>query len=627
MRLNLSSSSFPPLHLSFSPGSFLSPGISGNAYLQSLLRIMRLPRAAGFTFALWITTFVHLSSVASAAKPYPLLWNTSHEFGYDGPWHAIPMKIGWPEQTINLYPGGTWSSVVLGSHIEDSTGAEYPNQKWLQSSEVWDASTSEPTRKDSTENFDIAQANRGGVTGSIDGTWRASAAMNMTGSGVQLTDRMTFASPDNGVTIPNVSLSAVYEANIGFPDGRTVPLDMGFLSLGARAPQSWDSYVGNVFSEYLASKKSIPSNSWSLHIGSATMGIPGSLILGGYDTTRAIGEVGMYDTTDGFGGMFADLVDIQLGLAGNGGSPWPFRSKTNMLRNANNKTQSISVRPNPTAPYLFLPNNTCETIAGYLPVTWRWDLGLYTWNTDDPKYEEVINSPSYLKFIFQRPAGRLDIEIKVPFALLNLTLKSPIVDTPTQYFPCRPFDSDGSEYHLGRAFLQAAFLGMNWGTSKWWLAQAPGPGSLTSSIASITNGTKSLTTSAPSDFWEESWKQALNDLPNPQSSGSSNKNEERNHSLSGGAIAGAAVGASVGGLSLLGLAFFFWRRKRANRRAEDQAESQRWEAQAKEVSTHPPPIMQCAYGPAELGAEPDVHEIMTTSQPPQELMTTEDYPK
>ena len=168
---------------------------------------------------------------------------------------------------------------------------------------------------------------------------------------------------------------------------------------------------------------------------------------------------------------------------------------------------------------------------------------------------------------------------------------------------------------------------MNWGTSKWWLAQAPGPGSLTSSIASITNGTKSLTTSAPSDFWEESWKQALNDLPNPQFSGSSNKDGERNHSLSGGAIAGAAVGASVGGLSLLGLAFFFWRRKRANRRAEDQAESQRWEAQAKEVSTHPPPIMQCAYGPAELGAEPDVHEIMTTSQPPQELMTTEDYPK
>jgi hypothetical protein len=53
---------------------------------------------AFITGQLWLTAF--------AAKPYPLLWNTTHSFGYDGPWHAIPMKIGSPEQLINLHPGG-----------------------------------------------------------------------------------------------------------------------------------------------------------------------------------------------------------------------------------------------------------------------------------------------------------------------------------------------------------------------------------------------------------------------------------------------------------------------------------------------------------------------------------------
>jgi hypothetical protein len=35
------------------------------------------------------------------------------------------------------------------------------------------------------------------------------------------------------------------------------------------------------------------------------------------------------------------------------------------------------------------------------------------------------------------------------------------------------------EYHLGCSFLQAAFIGMNWNTSKWWMAQAPGSQAIT----------------------------------------------------------------------------------------------------------------------------------------------------
>lgn len=575
------------------------------------------------TFPWTLATFItgYLLSLSSATKPYPLTWNVSHVFGYDGPWHAIPMKIGWPEQIINLYPGGAWSSVVLGSGLADSFGFKYPNQTWLESSEVWNASVSEPWRNGSTENYDIAGVNRGGVAGSLDGAWGGAAAMNMNGSSVQLTDRMTFATPDNGITIPNISLSAVYEANIQYPDGDLVPMDMGFLSLGAHDAQSWDPYVGNLIPNFLASKQLTPSNSWSLHIGSAALGIPGSLILGGYDATRAIGDIGTYDTTDGFGGMFGQVVDVQLNVGSSSSSPWPFRNKTNLLLNAKNETQTITARLNPTVPYLFLPNKTCEALAEYLPVTWRWDLGLYTWNTDDAKYREILTSPSYLQFVFARAGGQGPITIKVPLALLNLTLAPPIVDTETAYFPCRPYDNNGAEYHLGRAFLQAAFLGMNWVTSKWWLAQAPGPMALSSSIVNIENKTETISTSAPDSFFTESWKGVLKDIPSQSSSspgsGETSSDREGSHSrdgLSGGAIAGIVVGASVAATLICTFGFLFWKRR---------ARQDRLRAQQEVQHLHHGPNYHVK--PADISVVQDPQELHGSQPPVYELTATESY--
>ena len=77
--------------------------------------------------------------------------------------------------------------------------------------------------------------------------------------------------------------------------------------------------------------------------------------------------------------------------------------------------------------------------------------------------------------------------IKVPFALLNLTLEPPIVPTPQQYFPCRSFyANDGSgKCEFGKAFLKATFVGMNWGENKWFMAQAPEPRVGASNVQSI----------------------------------------------------------------------------------------------------------------------------------------------
>jgi hypothetical protein len=103
-------------------------------------------------------------------------------------------------------------------------------------------------------------------------------------------------------------------------------------------------------------------------------------------------------------------------------------------------------------------------------------LGLYLWNSDDDSYRKIVTSPAYLSFLFRKDStNNQNITIKVPFALLNLTLQAALVDEETPYFPCYPSDNI---YSFGRAFLQAAFVSKDFGTGDgygtWFLAQAPG---------------------------------------------------------------------------------------------------------------------------------------------------------
>lgn len=151
-----------------------------------------------------------------------------------------------------------------------------------------------------------------------------------------------------------------------------------------------------------------------------------------------------------------------------GGSPFLKSQKSprnGLLRLYGSSTGELDVFPNPGVPYLNLPPETCAAIADSLPVTFNDDFGLYIWNTTDATFQEIMSSPSYLSFTFS--SGGRNSSIYVPFALLNLTLENPLVNTSMSYFPCSPYTPfDGSTYHLGRAFLQAAFLAQNWQTKK-----------------------------------------------------------------------------------------------------------------------------------------------------------------
>jgi hypothetical protein len=236
------------------------------------------------------------------------------------------------------------------------------------------------------------------------------------------------------------------------------------------------NFNASLISGYLYETGQIASNSYGLHIGSAALGIPGSAFVGGYDQSRVLGEV----TAQSYAlySLPIDLLDIGIGVA-EGASPFTYPSKSGLLAQGNSSIGvALPVLIEATIPYLYLPGSTCDAIASQLPVTFQADYGLYFWNTSDPQYMRIVTSPSYLSFTFRmNRSDSQNMTINVPFKLLNLTLEEPLAHTPIQYFPCRPM-TNGASYTLGRAFLQAAFVGVNWQSDLnglWFLAQAPGP--------------------------------------------------------------------------------------------------------------------------------------------------------
>ena len=313
--------------------------------------------------------------------------------------------------------------------------------------------------------------------------WGSSSALNQTGIAKEVVDTMSIETQHGLVTVDNSAISAVHQEYFKIPSGVSYSPEVGILSLGREGDgtKSFRNVTGQTFPGYLATQNVTPSNSFSLHYGSASLGLGGSLVWGGYDQSRVLGEVGVFQLQPNHMVM-PSLLDIQIGVE-NGTSPFENADSITNLLQLNNSFHGFQPTIiNPIVPYFFFSPETCANIARHLPVTLQPDIGLYTWNTADPQYERVVQSTTYLALVFQSTYGNLTI--KVPFQLLNLTLEFPIVSSQQQYFPCQPFHASdgGGSYYLGRAFLQAAFFSINWETQTFFLAQGPGPAALEPNI-------------------------------------------------------------------------------------------------------------------------------------------------
>ncbi|GLA66838.1 hypothetical protein AtubIFM54640_009424 [Aspergillus tubingensis] len=420
-----------------------------------------------------------------------------------------------------------------------------------------------------------------GTWGDVD--WGFTDAAPVYAKARRATDYITIS----GSPVPDVDMIIIYSGWQTYPGGQAYPLEVGILSLGCPAINQTFGNVIKINTTFVTSyfyeqegSLNIPSYSYGMHIGSASLGIPGSLLLGGYDQNRVMGEVSSQAFSSG--SFPIELLDMNIGVA-EGGSPWDYTNKTGLLAQGNSSLDSgLSVIVDPANPYIYLPQSSCDAIAAELPVTYHPDYGLYFWNTSDSQYDTIATSPGYLGFQFSKDNLNNDfITIKVPFALLNLTLEAPLVKTPTQYFPCMATNSTPV---LGRAFLQAAFIGVNWLGGKWFLAQAPGPGG-SFIVDTVSIGDNDSTISATTNSWEATWKSTWKAIPAGSTSNANTTNANTTStSMSGPSTDGKGfsvavkigiiVGSTIGGLSLIAiLSGIYIHHRRQQKKASTSDES------------------------------------------------------
>lgn len=401
-----------------------------------------------------------------------------------------------------------------------------------------------------------------------------SALLRLKGSGKFFAERITLhenGMEDDPAFLDNhgMMLSESYKAT--FPGGAGYTLDSGFLSLsGVDENISWKASTNGstvTFKRTLPDaylRGYIPSISYGLHVGSAVHKVPGSLVVGGYDSSRCLTEPIVSNS------QHVTLSAVTLGVA-SGGSAYTksISPSTNLMKDDGKSISDLTVYPNPAVPYLYLPQDTCDALAAYLPVTYNEDFNLYFWDTSSSAYHDIISSPHYIGFSFSSNGKTSTIDI--PFALLNLTLEWPLVSTSTPYLPCSRWTSTDVPYHLGRAFLQGAFIAQNWQSGYLFLAQAPGPdlSALPPYVKKISSKDTSIATAINPPNWADTWSSTLKALPASESSGDGSGTS----GLSTGAIAGVAIGAIAGVALIVGLLTWVILRRRRGRLQEKPVEA------------------------------------------------------
>ncbi|KAJ5664892.1 uncharacterized protein N7477_007340 [Penicillium maclennaniae] len=496
----------------------------------------------------------------SAMGPWAMTWSDS-TFGSDGPWHAVDIYMGGNDTKIAMFPGGSWVSYVLLNTLCDNT-TKLSSYCYADRAGLYNPGTSKTWDGDS---ISLPPANAW-----TDLQWGYTNAVPLKGYAYRALESIDVG----GTGTSDSNLIAIEQGYQTYPGGHLFPLEVGILALGSPDINQSFSEIsgpplnGTFVTSSLYEQGVTPSYSYGMHIGSPKFNIPGSLYLGGYDKNRLLGDVSTQPIDSGE--LPIEILDISLGVV-EGSSIWGSSSITNLMAKSNASLQSgTNVAIDATNPYIYMPQSTCDAITAYLPVTYRSDIGLYVWDTNNETYAKIITSPSYLAFEFAKnDVNTENITIKVPFALLNLTLSPPFVEVDTAYLPLMPTNSQPV---LGRAFLQAAFYGVHWSQEYWFLSQAPGPDdNFIKNVVSIEPTTTTISGSASS--WEDTWASYWTALPSTaasngseiNSSSSSNsptKPSNASTGLSTGAKAGIGVGCGCSAVVIICLAAWLFIRRR-----------------------------------------------------------------
>lgn len=191
-----------------------------------------------------------------------------------------------------------------------------------------------------------------------------------------------------------------------------------------------------------------------------------SLVLGGYNAIRfQPNNVTFNLGTEQYKEIKAPLTSLTLSMTKESG----IKPINNIL------DKPINVSINSITSYIWLPKTACEKIEKAFNLTWNEAEQFYL--LDDVTYQNLKKASPTFTFTLSNGTG--DVHINIPYEALDLDIALPVLKMVPQnqtvkYLPIkRSWKED--QYTLGRAFLQEAYLQVDYHTRKFNISQARWP--------------------------------------------------------------------------------------------------------------------------------------------------------
>ena len=289
----------------------------------------------------------------------------------------------------------------------------------------------------------------------------------------------------------------------------------------------------------LRNASNIPSSSWGYTAGAYYQSpkVFGSLTLGGYDTTRAAAP----NVSVPFG---ADISrDLLVGV----------QSITTDIVNTPLLTTGIYALIDSLVPDLWLPLSVCTAFEQAFGLQWNDTAGFYPVN-DTLHSRLTLLNPNVTFTLGASATQGNSVTIVMPYGSFDLTASAPLVNNQTRYFPLQRAQND-TQYTLGRAFLQQAYVFVDYDRSSFTVSQALFPSTeVSSNLVSIYAPGTGPTSNSTSDV--------------------SSSTSSHSKTLGSGAVAGVVVAAVIVILAIVGVTTFIVLRRRRRQRAVAQAEEE-----------------------------------------------------
>ena len=187
---------------------------------------------------------------------------------------------------------------------------------------------------------------------------------------------------------------------------------------------------------------------------------PGSLILGGYDQARF------------------SPSNLSFPVGGESNQTLPLSIKSVIAQNVFGGTLSLLASGTPvvatvdsTVSQMWLPQSVCDLFAQAFGLNYDSSTGLYLVNNTIHSQLKQMNPSVTFAFGSNNSLDTDTTNIVLPYAAFDLQATIPLYNFSTNYFPLRVAANE-SQQVLGRAFLQEAYVFVEWERNNFTIGQA-----------------------------------------------------------------------------------------------------------------------------------------------------------